>query len=298
MFKSTDILQYITHPEPISAAGTSAVYFEEKDCTLPSIGEIRQLHYHARLELGVCTKGTGLFIIDRPEITVESLTAGDVLLIGPNVRHYSRSIDGECACRFCYIDLPAVAHKFLNNPQEQLRRLAIPPVLRADDPDPSRREAHALLFRLLEGLKKSSSRPVDEDLTCLRLSELLLCCEDWFGEAAPSADHADAALSAAVSHLSLHYAENITAAELAARCYISESQLRRRFNDVYGMPPFEYLHRLRCQIGAQLLERTQLSAADIARRVGYDSGDFYRHFRRIYGVAPTVWRRLNTRYDR
>jgi transcriptional regulator GlxA family with amidase domain len=58
------------------------------------------------------------------------------------------------------------------------------------------------------------------------------------------------------------------------------------------MNPRTYLVRMRVAIAAELLRSTSRRATEIALEVGfYDHSDFSRQFRRIMGVAPTVYRR-------
>mgnify|MGYP006278216883 FL=1 len=61
------------------------------------------------------------------------------------------------------------------------------------------------------------------------------------------------------------------------------------------MPPMTYLSRLRMEKAAALLRRTDMSAADIGRRVGYErpehfSRRFHAHFHKTPGAyrAPAI----------
>ena len=91
--------------------------------------------------------------------------------------------------------------------------------------------------------------------------------------------------------ISLHYAEEHSAKELAAMCYLSESQLRRRFVCAYGMPPIAYRNALRCRIAEELLSTTSLTVAEISTRVGFKcTSDLYRSFYRLYSVSPRKYR--------
>jgi AraC-like DNA-binding protein len=64
-------------------------------------------------------------------------------------------------------------------------------------------------------------------------------------------------------------------------------RLRRKF----GMSYEEYLSRLRVDRAKELLRRTRLSAADVARRVGIrDQSNFSKLFRKFEGLSPTEYR--------
>jgi transcriptional regulator GlxA family with amidase domain len=54
----------------------------------------------------------------------------------------------------------------------------------------------------------------------------------------------------------------------------------------------KYLTRWRLQMGAQMLDSTSYSVAQIASEVGYDSEQaFNRAFKRNYGVPPARYRK-------
>ena len=96
----------------------------------------------------------------------------------------------------------------------------------------------------------------------------------------------------AVEHIEKHPELNTSVSELAAMCYLSESQLRRRFMASYGQPPIAYRNSLRCRIACELLTSTELPVAEIAERVGFGNvSDFYRMFRKLHGIAPYEYKK-------
>ena len=108
-----------------------------------------------------------------------------------------------------------------------------------------------------------------------------------------SLPHPDNPITLVESFISSYYYENITAEKLCNICFLSESQLRRRFKAIYGTSPMQYLKNLRCTIGARLLLQTGLSVAEISAKIGYaDVSVFYRHFVKIFGISPTEYKKL------
>ncbi len=94
------------------------------------------------------------------------------------------------------------------------------------------------------------------------------------------------------NYIDTHYAEKISAEQLAERLYVSPSTLFRRFRQTFGMSPANYVNQVRLTQAALLLETTDNSLQEIGEAVGI--GDvFYlsRLFKNTYGVAPTVYRR-------
>lgn len=76
-------------------------------------------------------------------------------------------------------------------------------------------------------------------------------------------------------------------AEVARACGQSLRQLQRRFQSAFGISPQEFLLKTRVLSAIRLLEQTNLSAAEIARRCGFvDASSFAMHFRRRTGITP------------
>ena len=79
---------------------------------------------------------------------------------------------------------------------------------------------------------------------------------------------------------------------LAREIGLSRSSFAERFAAYVEMPPMQYLGRWRLQIAARLLETPNVSVAQAAAEVGYQSeAAFNRAFKRHTGVAPGAWRR-------
>jgi transcriptional regulator GlxA family with amidase domain len=86
-----------------------------------------------------------------------------------------------------------------------------------------------------------------------------------------------------------------TAAPVAAMMHITglpERSFVRRFSKATGMPPLEYVHRLRIEEAKQMLETSDVAIEAVAAEVGYqDSSFFGRLFRRRVGLTPAQYRR-------
>jgi AraC-like DNA-binding protein len=88
-----------------------------------------------------------------------------------------------------------------------------------------------------------------------------------------------------------HPARPWTIAGLAQEAGISRSVLAERFRHYLDEPPMSYLTRWRLQLGAQMLNSTSYSVAQIASEVGYESEpSFNRAFKREFGLPPARFR--------
>jgi AraC-like DNA-binding protein len=101
----------------------------------------------------------------------------------------------------------------------------------------------------------------------------------------------DACVGRAVSELHANPSHDWTVGELARRVGVSRSTLAERFRSVAGIAPMRYLAAWRLQVASGLLRRTDVSIAETAARVGYQSeGAFHRAFKRLVGQSPAAWR--------
>ncbi len=285
---------YETIYTPLPVSPDKMLYFDQSSNNLPYAEDFPRLHYHDRYEIGICESGEGLFLSDG---IFAPVSKGDFIFIAPYQRHYSRSLkpDSPCICRFAYINHQplerfiayAMSQDDLKTPCCKLAT-SIPPVINAD----KHPTASAQLLEVFELCKKTTDNR--EALIALKLSAFILEAQPLFDNNTnynPVSNISDDVVAAISEYLSLNYNKNETAKELAARRFISESQLRRRFNAVYGMPPIAYRSLLRCNIAATLLSQTKLTILEISHRLGYTStSDFYRAFKKHYGVSPSTYR--------
>jgi len=82
-----------------------------------------------------------------------------------------------------------------------------------------------------------------------------------------------------------------TLAELAREAASSRSSVAKRFAELVGQPPMQYLTQWRMQVAAALLAQSGAKVAAIGGEVGYDSeAAFSRAFKKATGLAPGAWR--------
>ena len=83
-----------------------------------------------------------------------------------------------------------------------------------------------------------------------------------------------------------------TVEDLARRVGLSRTRFADRFNHFLGEPPMAYLARWRVKLGAELLQSTTDSVAEVAANVGYGSeAAFNRAFKRELDCPPAQFRR-------
>lgn len=110
------------------------------------------------------------------------------------------------------------------------------------------------------------------------------------------ADHAPEAnarskMQLAIRYIQEHYNENISVNDLAEQYNMSPNYFSSVFKKEMGSSPVSYITQLRMKKSMELLERSDLSVVDIARKVGYDEGQyFFRVFKKYTGMTPLNYR--------
>lgn len=288
--------QYETHYQPLFNKNSTLLVYDEQPVALPYSEDFLKLHYHDCYEVGICLSGGGLFLADEKFFSVSK---GDIIFIAPDSYHYSRSLDKNslCLCQFVYYQKNTVSN-LLNLSQPEQNNLflefikSIPPIIKATE-FPS---ANRAFKELTEACYAENTQK--DLLIGLKLSAILLEAKNWFKLSNNDTQKSKyikkhPATIKVAEYISLHYGENITARELAKMCHLSESQLRRQFISTYGMPPIAYRNRLRCEIAAELLSKSEHSITEISEELGYNStSDFYRMFKSIYNIGPMKYRQL------
>ncbi|MBC8164297.1 MAG: helix-turn-helix transcriptional regulator [Bryobacteraceae bacterium] len=92
-----------------------------------------------------------------------------------------------------------------------------------------------------------------------------------------------------------HYAEKISVADMAALCYMSESQFMKLFKKATGSTFVHYLTQLRLTQALRLLRETHLSIGEVAAQAGFhDQSYFDRKFKEHFHATPVESRRGHT----
>jgi AraC-like DNA-binding protein len=79
--------------------------------------------------------------------------------------------------------------------------------------------------------------------------------------------------------------------DLAREVAVSRSNFAKRFTDIVGQPPMQYLAQWRMQVAANLLADHGAKVGAVAAEVGYESeAAFSRAFKKATGLPPGAWR--------
>lgn len=85
---------------------------------------------------------------------------------------------------------------------------------------------------------------------------------------------------------------NITVSECADFCQMSKVHFSRVFKQTTGMPPVQFMLKIRIGRAKELLDFTDKPIAEIAEASGFpDQSYFARIFKKFTGISPTQYRR-------
>jgi len=99
------------------------------------------------------------------------------------------------------------------------------------------------------------------------------------------------------AYLLEHLAERITIEDLSKRFLMNPTSLKTVFRNVYGTSIAAHIKQHRMEQAANLLTETDMTIAQIALAVGYESQSrFSAAFRETYDVLPTVYRKEKQTY--
>jgi AraC-like DNA-binding protein len=101
----------------------------------------------------------------------------------------------------------------------------------------------------------------------------------------------DIRLGVVIALMTRRLGKSVTSTEMARAAGMSARAFERSFAREYGLPPQQYLKRLRIQTACRALVDTREPIADIGLRCGFaDQSHLTREFRRVTGLTPGTYR--------
>ncbi len=127
----------------------------------------------------------------------------------------------------------------------------------------------------------------DRELSAL-LERLLVAC----GRTVICRDVSGRALRRSLAYINSEYSTRITVPALAEMENLSPSRYSTLFRSIVGLPPMEYVTKLRIATACSLLSTTDYTVARIGMAVGYSDPHFFsRIFKKITGTSPQEFRK-------
>jgi len=88
----------------------------------------------------------------------------------------------------------------------------------------------------------------------------------------------------------VNIASNISLEELAFICNLSLSTFKRRFVNIYGLPPGKWLLQKRMELAGELILKNGERPGEVYHKVGYENhSSFSQSFKQHFGVSPKTY---------
>jgi len=251
-----------------------------------------QNHHHEGYEIYYLFNGYRSMSVAGREFL---LRPGDLLLLPPGVAHQSWPVEGMPQHHVVinlgssYLDSYLAQNHMheleeLLSGGEKLLRLASNQQYQLD------MQLHSLQQELT-GKKVGADYAVQAQV-CLLLIFLLRNLDSEITSHSAGIHRRRSDMQQVAAFIEEHYADPISLAGIAKIFATNASALSRSFRRYMGVPPINYLNRVRVQAAKGLIETTDMSLTEVCSKVGYESLTYFgRVFREFTGVTPSQYRR-------
>jgi AraC-like DNA-binding protein len=254
------------------------------------------LQYHNHVEISFFLGGEGY---ERINSVRHCLKPGTMSLVLPHQIHYVEFNREKPVQKYrCFFDLDLL---FRRGDDDDLSQLLFGIGIRNPsfiDFSDNYASDLAAIFRQLQEESRNHGSAGRQHMIRAKLTEaLLLFIRTGFrGEAAAlngalSSSENKGYFWAILHYIHTRYGENLTLEQLSKAFGLSVPYISQLLKKQTGTGFIEYLHRLRIEAAAGLLQNTSLSVTEIAYEVGFDSfATFARVFKNIKGHSARSYR--------
>jgi AraC-like DNA-binding protein len=255
---------------------------------------ITHLHIHDVLEIGLCHRGDGVFLVDDK---VLPFSAGCASIVTEREFHLARSSTGKTSSwSFHHVDVVALLRGAEDLDLIEVTRLGGPGFPNILSPS-----QHPEIVAIVKELDDEVWREAPAHKSAIRgLIQVLVA---RLIRLAPARDFEHANLTPndrqaairkvgpALAVIASHFAEPLSISELAEACDLSETHFRRLFGLALQQSPAEYLARFRVHKASALLADGNAGVLDAALACGFNSlSAFSRQFSATFGQSPRAFR--------
>jgi len=115
--------------------------------------------------------------------------------------------------------------------------------------------------------------------------------QSYFSSFQPKRHHNDEIVASAQQKIECNYQDVTTIEEMIKDIPSSRRNIARRFKQVIGITPIEYLQQTRIEAAKKLLEQTSQQMTEVIYNSGYnDPKAFRKIFRKTVGMTPSQYR--------
>lgn len=265
----------------------------------PVRGDRDPMHWHDHFEIALVLEGAGSFLFGRRRLAAEP---GDLFFIDNSQPHVALAAPGTTMRLLLVLFRP----ELLAGPGCRELDLGYLAPFRVDERTwsprvPGSSQLAARLAPVLHELQAIHERrdPAERHLADATLRLALALVNRERHEAASltarvAADRREQ-IRPVLAYVDRNCRDSITLEDVAELVHVSPSRVRHVFKDVTGVSFKEYVTSVRVAEAKRLLLSTDLSVAEIARRVSYTNlHQFYKVFYRSCAMSPGEYRRYYT----
>ena len=240
------------------------------------------LHSHNSYEIHFLESGTGSILV---EGTTYEVSAGDMIITGPNILHAQHSGLVEPMEEYC-INVSFIQKKYMESEKTDLIRLI----------DSIKAEFDMILTEAFE--RKCGWRErTAAIMTSLLISVGRLIIQDESFEL--TNESSDTIMTSKtinrrrqIDRYFRGYLNSMDEETLAKQLFVSRRQLSRIMRNCYSMTFNEKVNELRAEYAKNLLITTEMPISEIPSACGFSSLQyFYKVFAKKYGISPAKFRR-------
>lgn len=234
----------------------------------------------------LCATDSRLYYVEKGAIVVQiygqTITAGpgDLMLIPSRTVHSCWLTEDSYAEKcWCHFSMRNAAGEFFE-------RFALEPVLHVPDRE--------VVRKLFDQLFASHDMPAPQrDLAAT--TALCGLVQYYFDHTKVSLrESASERVIKVIDYIDRHYTENLSLEQLAEIAGYSTTHLSKRFREVTGMPPVQYLNLIRIDRAKYLLQYSDEPIGRIMEQCGFTSAAYFaRVFRKMLGYSPQMFRELH-----
>lgn len=256
-----------------------------------SFQENHNLHFHPECELAYVVRGSGTRCIGD---SIEPFSAGDMVMIGPNVPH--RWMSNECSnnqSEMLVLQFPAdcFGEKLLSNPESKRLHQLLSQAgkgLRILSDATYTPLSYLKDIQRLTGLRQLSAFLALLDALC-QAPKQMLNAQDY---CTTHNDINNLRIAKVTRYVKQHLSAQIKQTEVADLVCMTPQSFSRFFKATTGQTFVSFVNVLRINEACKLLTNTNQDIIDIAYECGYGNlSNFNRRFAQIKQSTPSEYRR-------
>lgn len=254
------------------------------------------LHFHNCLELGICHSDSGFMEFEGHSVPFK---AGDVTCVPRYLPHTTYSTPNTASLWSYIFFSPEELFKNLfrssdNNFERPMLAMKITDYILNKEEYP---KVYTLVTTIVDELKQRNPY-YQESVQGLLLSLYIELMRIYSRSDKPADQEAEhnledgVVISPVLEYIYKNYMTPITIDFLADLCHLSTTHFRRKFHEIMGTAPLDFINSTRIDEACKLLKSTEDSILSISEQVGFHSiSSFNRCFARLMGEPPREWRK-------